>query len=212
MARCSWGTAATCSKPETSPIYVNNVNSVSQMRAQQFHRKLIRTGWGLNSIYLKCTEYKVIQDTINSVGKGASFIKAQVKNKSFSALVDSGAAVSMISRHFADETGSPWTATVHNTAYYSAGMNPLQVVGEVQVRVELGGTFFDEKFLVTNNLSQRMIIGGDVLRKNKIDILFSNREIRLNGTKIPMITVGSETIGSVTEEFRPSDLVCIRIA
>jgi len=164
------------------------------------------------SIYLKCTEYKVIQDTINSVGKGASFIRAQVKNKSFSALIDSGAAVSMISRHFADETGTPWTAIVHSTAYYSAGMNPLQVVGEVQMRVELGDTFFNEKFLVTNNLSQKMIIGGDVLRKNKIYILFSNREIRLNGTVIPMIALGSETIESVTEEFRPSDLVCIRIA
>ncbi len=135
MARCSWGTAATCSKPETSPIYVNNLNSVNQMRAQQSHRRLIRTRWGLSSIYLKCTEYKVIQDTINSVGKGASFIRAQVKNKSFSALIDSGAAVSMISRQFADETGSPWTATVSNTAYYSAGMNPLQVVGEVQILV-----------------------------------------------------------------------------
>ena len=162
----------------------------------------------VNSIY-SCSG----QDTIGVVGKGASLINAKVNNKEFEALVDSGAAISLVSREFADSVGIVWITKTPEIPYYSAGRNTLEMLGEAMVDVKLGRTTVTEKFLVSKQLSQRMIIGGDFLRKHNMDIVFSRNMFRIKGQDIPMVGPRkSSKVESIEPEvFRPSEKARIDI-
>ena len=146
---------------------------------------------------------------ICSVGKGASMVEARVENKSFFALMDSGAAVSLVNSDFASENRLIWKEKVPDKPYWSAGSNPIEILGEAQIQVEIGNMKIKESFLVSKNLAQRMIIGGDILRKHKVDIMFSKGCVKIGDQEVPMKSNRTRGVEMVDRQVKPSEIVNI---
>ena len=69
-------------------------------------QRMVRSNYGTSTSHFS-KGLEPIQK-ICSVGKGASMVEARVENKSFFALMDSGAAVSLVNSDFASENRFIW--------------------------------------------------------------------------------------------------------
>ena len=98
---------------------------------------------------------------------------------------------------------------VPDKPYWSAGSNPIEILGEAQIQVEIGNMKIKESFLVSKNLAQRMIIGGDILRKHKVDIMFSKGCVKIGDQEVPMKSNRTRGVEMVDRQVKPSEIVNI---
>ena len=148
-----------------------------------------------------------IEGHVCAVGGEVALVKAQVEEEDVLALIDSGASCSLISYRFAQERKIPWNIRIHGGSYVSAGNNLLDVVGETELSIGFGKAKVTGKFLVAKNLTQEVIIGYDLLKENKGDLMFSENQFRIQGECIPLCSNTRAQVNSVEEKSRPSDMV-----
>ena len=101
-----------------------------------------------------------------------------------------------------------WKDDTTGRNFISAGKNRLDVAGEIELDLGIGGHLIKEKFWVTRNLAHAVIVGAKCLKENKIDILFSEDCVSLEGMKIPLNVSEITGVSAITEEgFQPSKAV-----
>jgi len=171
--------------------------------------QLIRSKWS-NGVRktLNISEFRFPHEKICAVAKETigrqCHVMAKVFQTSFFALMDSGAAVSVVSSSFVERLGLELINEKPIISYYSCGSNKLNMTGSVTIKVEIGKATITEKFLVAENLSQSMIIGADVLERRGIDIVYSEKKVRLEGFDVPMYGSHSQTVSEINVDHKPS--------
>ena len=139
---------------------------------------------------------------IDSNKTGAAMTMVSIYNDIalFPALIDTGAACSMISEEFAQNFNLNIEPLKKNIFFRSAGKNKLTVLGTAVVKFKIGFSKLEERFYVTRNLSHNILIGGDIFWKHKIDLNFSTSEIIVNGNRHPLISTSNRAISTVRME------------
>lgn len=94
-------------------------------------------------------------------------------------LIDSGASVTLMDLDFYRNNGFPqWKVTCYvGSALISANGSPLSVHGEVLVDFNLGGLSFNHSVTLVEDLSTKVILGTDILRKMEARIDLGRWEV-----------------------------------
>ena len=148
----------------------------------------------------------------SSIGdrSGASITMLSVNNGDpLPALIDSGAAVSLLSEGFSKDLKLVVKPLDNDLRFRSAGKDKLLVLGMAVVKVTIGKSVFNERFYITRNLSHRIIIGSDIFWKHRIDLKFSTSEIVINKQPNPMFGGRCDEINSIDSNIyhKPSEQV-----
>jgi hypothetical protein len=112
------------------------------------------------------------------------------------ALIDSGAGVSLISKHLADKL----RVQIQNARQESLGnllvanSSKLHVSGITDIQLNLKGLIIPQTFYVVENLGQNLILGSDFLRTNRVVLNFNTRTISIwnDLLHLPLQTPGFE--------------------
>ena len=125
------------------------------------------------------------------------------------ALIDSGAAVSLLSEGFSKDLKLVVKPLDNDLRFRSAGKDKLLVLGTAVVKVTIGKSVFNERFYITRSLSHRIIIGSDIFWKHRIDLKFSTSEIVINKQPNPMFGGRCDEINSIDSSIyhKPSEQV-----
>ena len=153
------------------------------------------------SIYIEKLETIV---DVNAVGKGVATINVHLNKVKVLALVDTGAAVSLVSEDFVKDAGLTILKDDQNRTYRSANQVPIDTLGMVKCEVRIGKSLLKETFIVAKKLATKVILGVEFLKINKMDILFSENCIMVLGEKVPIGTSPQKVVSGV-DDWRPSD-------
>jgi len=93
-----------------------------------------------------------------------NLISVTVNKHKITALIDSGASVSCISRKFADKAGIKFAQNMNYELLRSADGRDLQVLGSADLTVGLRGLLVPYQFFVIDGLSYNVLLGIDFLQ------------------------------------------------
>ena len=88
-----------------------------------------------------------------------SSILVQIRQNKYRALIDSGADISTISRKVCEQTYNVEQFRQTKINIGSANGTKIIVAGEVDLEIEVGKSYVTQAFLVTENLTQNIILG-----------------------------------------------------
>ena len=122
-------------------------------------------------------------------------------------LADTGASRSLVDEKLAKSLALRIEPPPRNIILNTANRTNLNIIGEAVIEVKIGRKTLKEHFIVTSGLIHNVIIGSDIFRKHRADILFSKREFVIDDERIPIC--GTNVIGAVTESahIKPGDTV-----
>lgn len=235
---CVPSTAASISLPSLNKITSSNepihCGSISRLCDQSIKTMSSDVNSTYNKFMVASAGYKAVKRYYNHTGKNVTYLNkrievASIRNNNieidgkkgavmtcvkingiqYKALIDSGADRSMISAEFARRIRSEYRPNTNDT-YITAGKSTLNVVGEAQISFSLVDNVLEEYFLVADVLAYDIIIGADILWKNKIDILFSDGTARLGENYVRIAAKTNRSVCSVAEtSSMPSQLAQI---
>jgi predicted aspartyl protease len=134
------------------------------------------------------------QTEIEPINKINSATHALIKcnGQAINALIDTGAYTSMISTSATEEYGIQTTPINSNKIWQTANGGKLQVVAIANVPLQIGNYECDHDLIVANDLSQKLIIGTDVLRKSEAIIRFDTNELTIENSSVGLNTANPE--------------------
>ena len=97
-----------------------------------------------------------------------ALIPAEVKNKKYKALIDTGASRSCMSEKSFRELQLPSLGELSSIRVTSDTDTPIEVMGITKCPVTLGNEQYNHTFMVCKNIRRPMILGIDFLRKYRI--------------------------------------------
>lgn len=145
-------------------------------------------------------ETVLITNTDLSSGKGRIHIPLQLQGKPYSALVDTGADISMIDSKLANSLGIPINQqlqTGEQTLHTIAG--DTHPSGKVILEFKLGEREYSETFLLVNNLEDTaapIIAGLDFLSKCRININHDNQIVTSHGKELARFAIPPKSASS----------------
>jgi len=111
------------------------------------------------------------------------YIQAKINKRSIQALLDTGAAISIIPLHKARKLGLAINKSdVTTLAAYDGARS--QTVGTANVSVALGDQKFNHKFCITPSMGSRLIFGNDLLKKQGCALDLQDHSLILRNKQI----------------------------
>ena len=95
------------------------------------------------------------------------------------ALIDTGASVSMMCGKVARELGLELKEESSNKIWKTASGDVLHVYGTVHTTVQIGNLETPAEFFIKDKLSPHIIIGLDFIKSNKMELNFKENLIRI---------------------------------
>jgi len=148
-----------------------------------------------------------VENGVEDGDRGAAIIEITVGKERLWVLADSGATKSLVSERFANDLELNITPVKDGKTFRSAGNNVLQVIGETKMGFRIGKLALRERFYVTRNLTQDVILGGDFFWKHKVDLLFSTDQLQVGSERVDMIGSKKPIISSISEDVEPGEKV-----
>ena len=111
----------------------------------------------------------------------APYLDVKINEKSYKALLDTGASVSILSEDVMPSEIDTEKLKEYRKRVLDASGNEIPIKGEMDVEIETPEGTFKDKVLVYNKNSSmkiKVLMGMNVLQRSKID--FPNDEIRFN--------------------------------
>jgi predicted aspartyl protease len=102
------------------------------------------------------------------------------KNR-FRALIDTGAAVFLISKIFDSLPLRPQENRKDIPFLQAANGNSLTSIGSTEMKFRISGLHMTQKFYVTDGLNRNMILGREWMTKHKVRLYFDLGLMRING-------------------------------
>ena len=125
----------------------------------------------------------------------AVFAICEVNGKRVTALVDTGAAVTLIHRDIVDKARNASTKTRAATrAIVGANNSPLSVHLVAELDIKLGGIVVKHEVQVCDDLSQDMLVGTDILKPNKVVIAFGTGTLEAKGKRDNLVYKSSKEV------------------
>ena len=118
----------------------------------------------------------------------STHIRIKINNCKTMALVDSGAAKTLVSTKFAKKMKLKTTKAVSNTKWVTANGSELENNGETVINLEIGTYSIEQRCTVIKNLVTDVLIGTDLLSNHGILINYQTKEFIFKNVKIPLIT------------------------
>lgn len=112
-------------------------------------------------------------------------ISVQMSGRTYRALADAGASVTLMRADIANELG----LTLYASDLTARGVNSakLDVVGRTAVPVQLASQVFNQCFHVVEDIAHEVILGVDFLKKlGDVTYNFVKGEFKFNGNIVPM--------------------------
>ena len=163
-----------------------------------------------NESALKMEINKHADQVIATVAHGAAVATLSINSRKEKVLIDSGALTSMISEELAVSLNASYEAVDDKIIWRTAGKTRLTVLGKTKISIQLGEDTVEENVLVTRDLSHRAILGVDIMRKHKMNILFDGDWLIFREQRVKWSDTQRKTINAINiSEFRPSQLVQI---
>ncbi len=159
---------------------------------------------GINAVYLE----EGVESVCKVSARKSTTVSIKLAQEEVEALVDSGATVSMVSAEFARSRQLLLDKAPPNMRFKAANSKTIEVCGTTILEFQLGGRATQSEFVVAEGLIHNVILGANILRTRKVDILFSKGCIRIDGEEIPMKTGPSYSISAI-EQARPSDQITL---
>lgn len=116
-------------------------------------------------------------------------------------LLDSGAQTSFISEQYANERRFKREKVESKKNWVSANGSQIQKAGQATLNQGLGGKQFLATFIIAKGLSHDVIVGTDILRKNKCVLNFDKKELQCGKETIPINPISelpSKTVSATT--------------
>ena len=206
-------TIATCrnpGKPETGRcwqcgseghIRVNCPNIWNQQqrqtRAQESRRQENFQHLGLNKaagrgdcIQFPSKETSATPISVIDSGEDRNSVLIEIYGQCYRALVDSGSAVTLMSIRIADRLPNGELHRATEITLHSASGSTIVVNGEMDLTFRLGKQHIKHTFIVAENVTQNIILGGDCLTRHGMKIDFGKGELQLQNCMVP---IDSET-------------------
>ena len=129
---------------------------------------------------------KVIK--LNFLGSEDS-IQIMVGKTKFRALIDTGAAISVVSEKTINELKQKDLVkfTNHRPLVQTANNQKLDVRASVRIKLKVGNAFLEHEFVVIRDINRKFILGKDFLHKNNCRIYFDLRMLRIKDFYTPLI-------------------------
>ena len=125
---------------------------------------------------------------ISSAAMGnAIFIACQINEQCIDALVDSGAAVTLIQTDvFKRIRRGDTTLVKTHQPILGANNNPLSICGVTEIDIDIGNTKIRQTAYVCEDLSQQLLLGADFLNNNNCIVNFERKTITIGSSVYPM--------------------------
>ena len=107
-----------------------------------------------------------------------------------SALLDSGANVSLISDHIFNKCSNNISSNVNSMELITATGNQMNLLGEARLEISIGIINCLQEFLVTLPLVEDCILGVDFLVKHQVDLDFDRRVVK--GPRLGMVMMSEK--------------------
>ena len=129
----------------------------------------------------------------------AVFVKCDVNGNQVTALVDTGAAVTLIHRDVFNKVRCTSTKTrTTSCTIVGANNNPLTVRLAAEINLKLEGIVVNLEVLVCDDLAQDLLIGTDIFKPNKFLINFATGTLEVNGKSNHLVFKTSKEVCRVT--------------
>ena len=127
----------------------------------------------------------------------------EVNGKQVTALVDTGAAVTLIHRDIFDKARNANTRTLAATrVIVGANNSPLSVHLVAELDIKLSGIVVKHEVQVCDDLSQDMLVGTDLLKPNKV-IDFATGTLEAKGERDNLVYKSSKEIRIFNPQAKP---------
>lgn len=133
---------------------------------------------------------------IASIGSQVIGIFVVIKNSTHSAMIDTGASLSLLSECLWENVGKP-ALQASSKSLIAANSTPIDVMGTVCLPVRMSDICVDQEFLVVKDLSFDCILGKDFLSANTCKIDFESRSLRIASEAIPFFSQYPDTVTPV---------------
>ena len=125
---------------------------------------------------------------INNIDKGEdkSSVLIEIHGKRYRALVDSGAEISVLNRHIAEQFPETECLASTQITLRTATGDAITVAGEMEVPFRLGKKHLVHTFIVADNISRSVIIGRDCLKAHGMKLDFGSNHLVIKGERVPL--------------------------
>jgi hypothetical protein len=104
-------------------------------------------------------------------------------------LIDSGAFKSFISEQYYKSRTFQIGKVTSNKRWVTANGNPIQVLGQTELNLQIGACNLNTTFIIAKNLAHDVLIGVDILKPNNFIINYETNTLTCNSYSIPIQTV-----------------------
>lgn len=122
--------------------------------------------------------------------KQSLFISGELAGLEINILVDTGAAVSLVSETVFRKVNIKITEGRDNIV--GACGEPMFVLGQASCVLKLGRQTINHNFYIVRDLHYECLLGVDFLKKNQCDILLSEGTIKINGEQVSLNNKNNE--------------------
>lgn len=98
--------------------------------------------------------------------------QAEINDIKTRCLIDTGAQTSFINHTFVSSNKFKILKLETNKKWVTANGSPLIIVGKIEAKMKVEKEIFIETFIIAKDLAHEVIIGADILRRNKFIIDF----------------------------------------
>ena len=142
---------------------------------------------------------KEILRASNAAADNAVFVKCKINNIGITALIDTGASVTIIRADIFNRIRTRETELRRtNQIILGANNDPLELCCTTDVEIQLGKTSVKQEVRVCKNLSQTVLIGVDFLKPQGCVVDFNSGHLNIAGEKIEMSCNESWNVCRVT--------------
>lgn len=110
------------------------------------------------------------------------FVKAGVNNKALAFLVDTGANVTILSKHFINNQDPSLQERIEpvNISLITATGESAPFVGQIKLKIGIGTKIYDQNVLIAD-IANDGILGMDFLVDHQCDVLLSQNKLKIKG-------------------------------
>src|SRR6266496_2887475 len=142
------------------------------------NRNHVQNLWG-NEKVPPHTVYTVEPNDLNSDNvEHSSYINLKVAQLYHPVLLDTGCYANICSKDFSFKLNVPMNKVGTYRRLYAANGSQLNVLGDIQVPIDIGGVLVTTRILVIENLGNPIILGLGFLQENKCQLDYASQKAR----------------------------------
>jgi hypothetical protein len=137
------------------------------------------------------------EPTVHAI-KTLPYVIGVIKGKAERLHIDTGSCLSLIdSKVYPDEP----TTNAQNVKLFSASNHEIEILGKIDLQVELGKLIFPCEFIVIKNLAAKFLMGNSTFTRHNLNLNYKDRscEFEYNGEKSGQLALKSNDSVSLIE-------------